>query len=150
VIDTREARNLLDTGAVGRLLSLVTPEEVGLAWCRYASRRVHGAKPPGWDSDPDGWAAELYYEPEFWADEEFVRSFLVTIADAAPEEALGWVGAGPLEDFITDDPDRLAWIEMEAKRSERFRTALANVWIKSHVSEATFLRIERAARVTLR
>ena len=150
VIDPRKARQLLDVGANDRLLSLVTPEEVGLAWCRYAGRAVRAAKRPEWNTDPDGWAAELYYESEFWAAEEFVRSFLVTIADAAPEEALGWVGAGPLEDFISDDPDRLAWIEVQAKRSERFRQALGNVWIESRVTKATFLRVQRAAGVKLR
>ena len=36
VIDPKEARRLLDADAVAELLSLVTPEEMGLAWCRYA------------------------------------------------------------------------------------------------------------------
>jgi hypothetical protein len=91
----------------------------------------------------------LYYESEFLANEAFVRDFLVAIAEAAPEEVLGWVGAGPLEDFIKDDRDRVAWVEEQAARSARFRRALGNVWIDNAVSHETLLRIERAAGVEL-
>jgi hypothetical protein len=148
VIDPRRARELLDAGLNDQLLAIVTAGEVGLAWCRYAERTVAAKETPEWEVDPDGWAAELYHEDEFWADEEFVRAFLVTIADTAPDEVLGWVGAGPLEDFITEDVDRLAWVESQAARSERFRRVLANVWI-AELSPEAFHRIERAAGVPL-
>jgi hypothetical protein len=142
------ARRLLDTGATEELLGLVSAEEVGRAWCRYATRAVK-TKDLSWDDDEDGWAAELYFEPEFLANEEFRRTFLVTIADAAPDDVLGWVGAGPLEDFLIEDADRLAWVEAHAARSERFRRALGDVFIADWASPETFLRIERAAGVKL-
>ncbi len=150
VTNPKKARQLLDADAIDELLSLVTPEEMALAWCRYATRVVNKELPERheWEDDEDGWAAELYHEDEFWANEEFVRAFLVTIADTAPDEVLGWVGAGPLEDFITEDADRLAWVESQAARSERFRQALANVWI-AELSPETFHRTERAAGVPL-
>jgi hypothetical protein len=155
VIDPEEARRLLDADEKDKLLALVTAEEVGLAWCRYAGRAVGGDL--AWEADPDGWAAELSQETEFWAREEFARAFLVTIADAAPENVLGWVGAGPLREFLNndddpdwlEDPERLAWVEAQAGRSERFRRALASISISSSASEETFLRLERAAGVRL-
>jgi len=149
VVDPKEARRLLDAYAEAELIALVTPEEMGLAWCRYASRAVKVEGHLDWKDDQDGWAPELYHEEEFWANEEFVRTFIVTIADAAPDDVLGWVGAGPLEDFLTEDPDRISWAEEQAARSERFRRALANVWIDSWASDETFLRVEKAARAPL-
>jgi hypothetical protein len=148
VVDPKEARRLLDAYANDELIALVTPEEMGLAWCRYAARAVKVEGHLDWEADDDGWAAELYHEDEFWANEDFVRAFLVTIATAAPDDVLGWVGAGPLEDFIREEEDRILWVEEQAERSDRFRTALANVWI-SDLSPPTFLRIERAAGVPL-
>jgi hypothetical protein len=128
VIDPKEARRLLDADTNDELLSRITPEEMGAAWCRYATRARGTDKHPEWADDEDGWAAELYHESEFEENEEFVRAFLVTIVDAAPDEVLGWVGAGPLEDFVAyADEDRLLWIEQRAEESQRFREALRNV-----------------------
>ena len=130
VIDPKEARRLLDADSVDELLSLVTPQEMGLAWCRYATRVVKKDLPKDheWEDDEDGWAAELYFEDTFLTNENFVRAFLVTVADNAPEEVLGWVGAGPIEDFLAGaDEDRLLWIETQAQESGRFRQALRGV-----------------------
>jgi hypothetical protein len=149
VIDAAEAGRLLDAEEYDRLLTLVTPEEVGLAWCRYANRTWR-VEELAWKSDPDGWAAELVQEDEFLANKRFQREFLVTIVDAVPEEFLSWVGSGPLSEFLNEeDPDQLAWIEAQAARSDRFRRALCNVLISSSASRDAFLRLERAAGETL-
>ena len=66
VIDPVEARRLLDADENDRLLALVTPKEVGLAWCRYATRSRRAEGGLDWEADPD--------------------EFLATIADAAPDE----------------------------------------------------------------
>src|SRR6059058_464154 len=105
---------------------------MGLAWCRYASRVVKKelCDDHEWKDDEDGWAAELYYESPFLENENLVRAFLVTVAESAPDEVLGWVGAGPLEDFLGEgDEDRLLWIEQRAEESERFRQALRGVGV---------------------
>ncbi len=133
------------------MLGLVSPEEVGLAWCRYATRSWGIEEELAWEADPDGWAAELVQTFEFLDNEEFEREFLVTIADAAPEEILGWVGAGPLWEFLNEeDADQLAWIEAQAARSERFRRALGRVRVSSSASAEAVLRLERAAGVPLK
>jgi len=149
VIDPAEARRLLDAYEYDRLLTLVTPGEVGVAWCRYANR-AWGVEELAWKADPDGWAAELVQMDEFLANEQFQREFLVTIVDAVPEELLGWVGSGPLSEFLNEgDPDQLAWIEAQAARSHRFRRALCSVLVSSSASREAFLRLERAAGETL-
>jgi hypothetical protein len=149
VIDPAEARRLLDAGEYDRLLTLATPEDVGLAWCSYANR-ASGVEETDWKGDPDGWAAELVQTDEFLARGEFQREFLLTITDAAPEELLGWVGSGPLSEFLNEeDPDQLAWIEAQAARSDRFRRALWNVLLSSSASRSASLRLELAAGETL-
>lgn len=147
VVDSRRARELLDADEPAELLALVTAKEVALAWCRYAERTI--AATPGrvdWSADPDGWAAALYQEDEFWADEDFVRTFLTTIIEAAPnDEVLGWVGAGPLEDFATNE-ERLLWIEHEAASSRNFRFALANVYPRSSLDKEQNARLREASQ----
>lgn len=158
VIDPAEARRLLDAGQNDRLLSLVSAEECGLAWCRYATRDWEVEEGHlDWGADPDGWAAELCHEREFWANEEYVRSFLVTIADTAPEPILGLVGAGPLWEFLNsdddpnwlDDPERIGWVEAQATRSERFRRALGSAKIADDASQEAIARLDAAAGVEL-
>jgi hypothetical protein len=149
VVDPVTARTLLDEDDTPQLLAQVTPEEVGQAWCRYAARNAGMDEHAPWDEDPDGWAAELYYEDEFKANETYLRRFLATIVDAASDEVLGWVGAGPLEDFLADDDDRLAWVEEQAARSERFQQALSHVWIDSWAHDELFQRVEAAASLQL-
>lgn len=83
MVDPVEAWALLDAGENGRLLSLVTPEEVGVAWCDYARRDSEVEGGIEWEDDPDGWAAALVFESEFQANDDFVRRFLLTIVDCA-------------------------------------------------------------------
>jgi hypothetical protein len=78
-----------------------------------------------------------------------VRAGLVALIEAADDdEILRSVAAGPLEDFIADDPSRLHWIERMASSSSRFRQALGMVWIWD-LPDRVFARVERAAGVAL-
>ena len=105
---------------------------------------------PDWEGDPDGWAAELYFEENFW-DIPRRQPFLVRIAELAPnDDVLGLVGAQGLEDWINDDEDCLLWAEEHPARSEKFRKALQNVYVSpTRVSPETVLRPERAAGAPL-
>ena len=51
--------------------------------------------------------------------------------------------------FISDDADRLEWVEQQARVSDRFRRSLANVWIGGEVRADVFVRVELAAGVLL-
>jgi hypothetical protein len=65
---------------------------------------------------------------------------------ASDDAALRYVGAGPLKDFVIDDEPRLLWIESQASTSDRFRTALSNVWVWDCLTAEQFERVERGAR----
>jgi hypothetical protein len=140
--DPKHLQELLDNFQVDELLSLVTLEEIADAWCRYQTRpHVSGVE----DEDPDWWAVELLMDSHFHADEQRVRTTLdLLIERAQDDDVLGVAAAGPLEDFLTADEDRLRWIEQRAAESLRFRQALRHVWVWRLPSEA-FARIEEAA-----
>lgn len=133
---------LILDGDVGKLLSRVTLERVATAWCGYHTRtHVEGVE----DDDPDWWAVQLLFDGEFWSDELRVRTVIDLLVECASDgRILGAVGAGPLEDFVSDDEDRLVWIEQRAAASARFREALSHVWIW-RLGPDVLERVERAA-----
>jgi hypothetical protein len=101
------------------------------------------------EGDPDWWAACLWTDPALYdaGNEAILREGLHALAERAPAGAdLGHLGAGPIENYVTDDVERLCWIEEEA-RSANFRGALANAWID--LSEGTVARVEAAPRQAL-
>jgi hypothetical protein len=141
-----------ERGDLDGLLALVSLDEIANAWWRYMMRRAaEGEKSdPDWEGDPDGWAIEINYTGILEGEDTF-RDYLRALAARAPDddvELLGYFGAGPLEDFITRDEDRLHWIEQEAERSENFRRALATVWVEDF-GASIFLRLQAAARTEL-
>lgn len=100
--------------------------------------------PDDWDADADGWAAELYFEDEFW-DVSRRKTFVRLIAALAPnDDVLLTVGAQGLEDLLSDDEDCVRWVEAQAAASRNFRQALANVYVDG-LQPATVARLERAA-----
>ena len=147
----RHPRTILDNDEAMALRAHVSIENVAAAWCRYAERQMRDPRSePDWEGDPDGWAAELYFEENFW-DIPRRQAFLVRIAELAPnDDVLGLVGAQGLEDWINDDEDCLLWVEEHPARSEKFRKALQNVYVSpTRVSPETVLRPERAAGAPL-
>ena len=123
-------------------------DDVANAWCRYHARTATGQK-LGVD-DGDWWAVEFWLAgSEVWANEVVVREGLLALIDAATDDLLSYVGAGPLETFISADESRVRWIENQAARSVRFRKALANVWTWGTEPDDVAARLERAAGVPL-
>ena len=101
-------------------------------------------RPVGWDDDPDGWAAEVYFEDEFW-DVARRRTFVALIAALAPnDDVLLTVGAQGLEDLVSNDEDCVRWIEEQAAASRNFRYALHNIHLAG-LTPTTVERFERAA-----
>ena len=157
MIDPARIREILDDYPVDieAIFAELSVEDWAAAYCRYFARVMATEERIGWDGDPDGWAAHLYSEAEFsrsWTQlgEERLRAFLrLIVAGAANDEVLGFIGAGPFEDFLFEDESRLAWMEEQAAASARFRKALGNVYVWSWASEETFLRLEAAAQTQL-
>jgi len=140
--DSQRLEKLIILGEIQKVLSEFTLEEVADAWCRYQARpHLAGFE----DDDPDWWGVFLLTDPDFWTDELRVRTVIDLLVERATgDEVLGAIGAGPLEDFISDDEHGLVWIEQRAAASDRFREALRHVWIW-RLSPEAFERIELAA-----
>lgn len=94
-------------------------EEIAAVWLRYTEKR-----------EEDGWAGErlntlVCREPEgAWP-------VLLRIIATAPDDVLGYLGAGELEDFVRLHAKEFgARIEDEARRDGRFREALVGAWFQ--------------------
>ena len=134
---------LVDDEDLDGLLQVVTMDEVAEAWCRYTERRERDSDG---DADPDWWAIEFFMvRPIFRNGRAYRSALLALLARANTVFLLSCVAAGPLENFVSDDESHLRWLEMEAPRNENLRQALAGVWCYTHVTEATFARLDRAA-----
>ena len=132
-------------GRVEEVLSLVSPQEIAEAWCRYHTR-PHASDE---ESDPDWWAVDLTRGSNFPDDTERFREAIRLTVEVAPnDELLAVIGATFLEVVVWGGEDWLQWLETEASKSAKFRIALANVWIEELSTEA-FLRIQAAARAEL-
>lgn len=94
-------------------------------------------------------ASEVDDRIEF-ADADVV-SLLVALADAAPsDEAVAFLGAGPLEDLIRErwaDEVILDRLVGWAGRNGRFAQALRGVWFGTDVPESVATRLTMASRV---
>jgi hypothetical protein len=127
------------------VLALVTLTDIAKAWLAYQTpEHVYEGGDPFW------WAVEFWQNNSgVWANEETVRQGILALVDAAPDDLLGHVGAGPLEVFVSEDESRVRWIEEHAARSARFRRALANVRTWGNEPDEVAARLERAAGVPL-
>lgn len=75
-----------------------------------------------------GWDAVTSFVHTAPAEEAW--NLVLMLVRRAPDEVLGNVAAGPLEDVVRLHGAALVdWIEGEARRDERFRWALGGVWL---------------------
>jgi len=135
-----ELQRLVDDEDVAGVLAIVSLDDIAASWCGYHAREVHD------DDDPDWWAIELFMTRDFVADRRRHRAALLRLlAHADSPGVLGVVGAGPLENFVSDDEGDLRWLEAEAPRNPRLREALAVVWCDGEVTAATMARLDAVA-----
>ena len=141
---------LIDSEDFVGVLALVSVDEIADAWCQWSVRQERGDVPPmnesDWFStDPHWWAVEFWWlvsgRERVAAWEAVARDLLVRLIDHAPSDAvLQPIGAGPFEEFIRADENRVRWIEEQTAVSAKFRTALANVWIWREPDRAALRR----------
>jgi hypothetical protein len=141
-------QQLVDARQFDEVLRLASLTDVACAWMRY-HHKVRRGDNPGID-DADWWAVEMWQEDRSWADERRLREGVLALVAAAETDAdFGAVGAGVLEYVVTDNEDRLRWIEAQAAASEAFRRCMANMYVWGAHRRDVAARIEAAARVRL-
>ena len=80
----------------------------------------------------DFWAWEAVGEIARGPSAEDAWDLVVTLVRRAPEEQLGRISVGPLEDMINEHgPELVEWIEGECQRDPRFKDALGRIWLTS-------------------
>lgn len=141
----------MDEKQYDELLREVTLDDIAGAWIRYQHREPKVDEP--WKNDPDGWAVELWMDTSgrgaWWKDEARVLAGILAIVAAAADEDAGIIGAAIMEVFVTEDDNRIAWVEEQACVSERFRSSLANAYVWGHLPDRISECVERAAGVPL-
>lgn len=116
---------MIDT-RVGRL----GYEAVVRGYLRYSELLRNGGGTE-WDPvDPDEAAFDAMYEALGHAPPAVAWELVLTLLRSAPDEELGNVAAGPLEDVVrTRAPALIDEIEAEAERDPRFKWALGCIWL---------------------
>jgi hypothetical protein len=145
--DTRTLQELIDDEDLDGLLARVSLDDIAATWCEY-HREDHSSDEEAWEHS-DWWAIDLLLTGAVYRNSGLIRNLLMKLVEHADEIVLGSVGAGPLENFVSDDEADLQWIEAQCASNEKFRTALGGVWCASYVSEATMVRLDTAAGVCL-
>ena len=80
----------------------------------------------------DFWAWEAVGDIARGPSAEAAWDLVVTLVRRAPDEQLGRIGAGPLEDLVNEHgPALVEWIEGECRRDARFKEALGRIWLTS-------------------
>jgi len=139
-----ELQRLVDAEDLDGVLAVTTADEIARTWHRYGAARERTVDHPDW------WAVELLLTREVFKRKALYRELLLKlVAEATDDAGLGAVGAGPLENLVSDNPDDLAWLEAECATNARLRQALANVWCAGEVSDSTLARLDTAAGVRL-
>jgi CspA family cold shock protein len=135
-----ELEALVRNGDLAAIFAIATLDDVAESWARYSER----ADRP--EDDPDWWAVDLLMTSEFLEDGALWRATILKLLEYATTSSLaGAVGAGTLENFVSDDEDDLRWIEEQCRTNGRFREALRWVWCDSFVTPGTMLRLDAAA-----
>lgn len=140
-------QQLVDDEDLDGLFALVTLDEVAIAWCSYTDRD-HGPAQAA-DDDPEWWAIELFYTTEIFRRSATYRALLLKLVEHGSDWALGCVGAGPLENFVSDNEGDLQWLERECAVNPKLRTALSGVACSTFVSPQNMDRLDAAAQVPL-
>ena len=93
--------------------------DIVAAWHRYQLTR----------HEEDFWAVDIFHNivPK---DPTRAWSLIIDLVAASPEESLGAIGAGPLEDFVVaHGNDWIDKIHTEARSNPAFRESISRIWI---------------------
>ena len=91
------------------------------------------------------WAWEAV-EDRVREDPDNVVVLLVELADAAPDDGLAYLGAGPVENLLRYSDSKVMFDRVEgwARRNDNFRKALGCAWFDDHVPVDVARRLRAA------
>ena len=101
-----------------------------------------------WAPDPPvfDWATELLNVAIRDQPDAAWDLILILVERAPHDDALGWVGAGPLEDLLCEHgPIFIERAEVIANGDERFRKCLSRVWGSNRMEPGVYERMCQAA-----
>jgi hypothetical protein len=82
--------------------------------------------------DDDAWAFDAVNKVANSDEVEASWDLVVELVQRSPDEQLGYVAAGPLEDMVRrHGPAVIEWLEGEAQRDPRFQWALGCIWLQA-------------------
>ena len=114
-------------------------DHIALTWCRYYEQ--HNP----WDQWAEQTLIPLFINRQSLPTDEAWHVVLQLLQAAPDDKVLGNIGASPIEDLLSSDPENVArLIESEADNNPRLRRALAHVWQQTIPTE-TFDRVKRLA-----
>lgn len=114
--------------------------EIVGAWIDFESRphTLH----EDWIRDRSWWAIEAMMDLQLHDPARALDlAFQIARATDTPK-ALEMLGAGPLEDLLSEDPTLIDAIAIEAASSPNLRTALASTW-QNTMSDDVWLAVQR-------
>jgi hypothetical protein len=107
----------------------------------------------GSEDSADFWACDTLNQSVTRLPAEEAWDLVVSLLRRAPDEILGNIAAGPLEDLVRKHGVALVdWIDGESRRDARFRFALGRIWLRrGELPDGVETRIVAAsdARITL-
>ena len=118
--------SILNEDGIDAALAELAEQCLAICWVR-ATREMHERRREGSDAGDaaDVWVLDLWWHPDWYNDRNRVRRVIEHLVEQARGDqiALENVGAGPLEEFVTDADEDLLWIESMCQRSTDFRIA---------------------------
>ena len=111
-------------------------------WKHY--RLSTGGRQERLDAEKWAWAWDEVAEAVLEPSANTFDMLMALVGSAADDEALAYLGAGPLENLINSHGHQFAeQVEESARRDPLFRKALANVQLSSNVPAAVRERLAR-------
>jgi hypothetical protein len=127
------------------VLAIATLDQLAEAWCAYHSRAE-----PRPDDEPNWWAVDFFLSGIWELLEEhrpLLRAALeALLRKADPDPRLcGFIGAGPLENFLPQTEDDFGWLEALAVEVPGTRIAVGAMWVDDWLSAEQMDRLDRIA-----
>lgn len=115
-------------------------EEIAFAWIDFQARPHAPSEEPG--EDEDWWAVDAMMGLSGDDPVRALRICFVVARLSNDPKVLEMLGAGPLEDLLSDDPTIFDLVAQETKLNDRLVTALRSTW-QSTIPDQVWFSLQR-------